>query len=116
MGIPSSEQLLDLCHYRHAVEFIAQKGLAKKQNTQSGSDSDREDTVEFELPTVTMSVMQLCRKLRKMDHRFAFNFINEVDTLDADCVDKAEDADISPAKAQRMFVGDAVAEIYGHAI
>ena len=62
-----------------------------------------------------MSVMQLCRKLKKVNHRFAFEFINESDNMDENCVDKAEDADISPAKMQRLFVEDMIADIYEHA-
>ena len=115
IGIPSSEQLLNLCNYKDAVEYIALKGLAKKQNPHSGSDSDREENVEFELPTVTMSVMQLCRKLKKVNHRFNFDFVNESENIDENCLDKAEDADISPAKVQRVFVEDMISNIYEHA-
>jgi len=42
--------------------------------------------------------MQLCRKLRKMNHKFAFKFINETEVYDEECVDKAEDAEITPVK------------------
>ena len=51
--------------------------MAKKANPHSGSDSDREESVEFELPIVTLSVMQLCRKLKKVNPRFNFEFDNE---------------------------------------
>ena len=62
-----------------------------------------------------MSVLQLCRKLKKVNHRFEFEFINESDISDSNCVDKAEDADISPAKVQRLFVEDMITDIYEHA-
>ena len=115
IGIPGGEQILNLCSYSDAVEYIAQKGLAKKTNPHSGSDSDREESVEFELPIVTLSVMQLCRKLKKMNHRFHFEFINESDHMGENVVDIAEDAKISPAKVQRNFVEDMVTDIYENA-
>ena len=59
--------------------------------------------------------MQLCRKLKKMNHRFHFEFINESDHMGENVVDMAEDAKISPAKVQRVFVEDMVTDIYEHA-
>lgn len=87
-----------LCNYRDAVDYIISKGLAKKQNPYSGSDSDREENPEVELQPVTLSVIKLCRNLKKMNHKFSFNFINETEIYDEECVDKAEDAELTPVK------------------
>ena len=115
IGIPNREKLLNLCNYQDAVEYIITKGLAKKPNPlHSGSDSDREESSEYELPVVTMSAMQLCRKLKSVNHRFSFEFINEVDVNDEECIDKAECAEISPVKVQRMFVEDMIHDICEH--
>ena len=59
--------------------------------------------------------MQLCRKLKKVNPRFNFEFDNESENQGDNCVDKAENADISPAKVQRVFVEDMVTDIYENA-
>ena len=66
------------------------------------------------MPILTLSAMQLCRKLRKVDPTFEFEFVNEKFDDDAECLDRAEEADISPVKQQKLFVGDMISDIFEH--
>ena len=98
IGIPNRESLLSLCDYKDAVNLVVNRSLsaAKPGQATSGSDSEREE--DGSLPVLKLSVMQLCRKLRKVDPAFEFEFVNETFDEDAECVDRAEEADISPVK------------------
>lgn len=113
IGIPNSGSLLNLCDQKDACSLIMSKGLATKRHNgqSSGSDSDREEEI---MPVVTLSAMQLCRKLRKVDPVFEFEFVNETFDDDEDCVDRAEEADISPVKHQKWFVGEMISDIFEH--
>lgn len=45
----------------------------------SSASSDSEEEEEDPLKSVTISVDQLCRKLKKINHRFTWEFVNEND-------------------------------------
>ena len=51
------------------------------------------------MDTVTISIGQLCRKLKKINNKFEYEFINQNEDWSAD---HATD-DLSPAKKQRLF-------------
>ena len=64
------------------------------------SDNEQSDLEEgIVLPSITISVDQLCRKLRKMNRKFTYEFINECDDEDDCGIEHHELAEaLSPVK------------------
>ena len=90
--------LMDLCTYKDAAEYIIYKGIFKDATSRSGygssglsswssAGSSASDLSDFEgsgadqisLPLVTMSVSQLCKKLKMSNKKFKYEFVNECD-------------------------------------
>lgn len=109
-----------MCTYKDAAEYVIYKGIFNEPALRSGygssgmsswSSCGSEDFSDFEegsegivLPTVTISVDQLCRKIRKLNRNFKFEFLNEEEedeNVDMDILDLAET--ISPVKHQKFF-------------
>ena len=67
--------------------------------------------------SVTLSVGQLCQKLKKINYRFKYEFVNETETVNSDedeqCITNAEI--LSPAKVQRIFCEDIISDIFEYA-
>ena len=56
---------------------------------------------------MTISVGQLCKKLKKINHRFTYEFTNTNDDWNAEhCTD-----DLSTAKEQRVFCEERISDI-----
>lgn len=62
-------------------EFSGYKSSGMSSWSSAGSSSDSEHTSADEseafLPTITLSVYQLCKKLQLLNKNFTFDFINE---------------------------------------
>ena len=80
---------------------------ANESHQSSASDSDHSDSesdfvkTDILMPkSVTLSVGQLCQKLKKINYRFKYEFVNETETVNSDedeqCITNAEI--LSPAK------------------
>ena len=90
--------------------------MVPKDDTESGSESagyisssneatsSDEEEAQNRLESTTISVDQLCRKLKKLNHKFEYDVINEDDEWSAEHVTDL----LSSAKRQRHFI-DAIA-------
>jgi hypothetical protein len=68
LGIQNQSQLLTLTSYIDACHYLIERGI--------------ENNEEFELPTVTLSIKQLCKLLKKIHFKFEYEFSNECDTTE----------------------------------
>ena len=88
----------------------AERRRAESSGGSSCSESDREseETQEGgELDSITISVMQLCQKLKKINHRFGYEFVNDNDDWSEEHLTDS----LSPAKKQRIFCENMISEI-----
>ena len=83
---------MELCSAENAAQYLT--SLVTNLPTKESS----EDEVELK-DAVTISVGQLCKKLRKVNGGFTYKFINENDDWNEEHITD----DLSPAKVQRHF-------------
>lgn len=88
MRIHNGQDLLEICTASSAAEFLTDLIAPTEDGTDgnnrrirslnySSGSSDEDDEIDDPLNSITISIDQLCRKLRKINHRFNFSYINE---------------------------------------
>ena len=120
LGIHNGQDLLELTTSNDAARFIAdQVTPASEAEKRPILWSDNSDDEEGDITTsggeeegarlnsITISVAQLVKKLRKINHRFSYEITNDKEDWSPDHVTD----DISSAKAQRLFCEKMLSDI-----
>lgn len=114
-GLCSGQDLLYLTTAQDAATYLTERvtGREPRQaDSSSDSDSDTADESDTErdlgLPIVTISVSQLCKKLKKMNHHFSYEIANSRDEyLEAHKTDE-----LSSKRRQTQFIEAVMSEIF----
>ena len=79
MKIHSGQDLLEICSASSAAKFLTDlvaptegEPRTTMSYNYSSASSDSEEEEEDPLKSITISVDQLCRKLKKINHRFTW--------------------------------------------
>lgn len=118
LGIHNGQDLLELCSAESAAKYLTnlvagtteadEQVVERVLSASSGSDSEEDPQIgEGDLRTITISVMQLCKKLKKINHRFGFEIVNDND----DWREEHQTDNLSPAKKQRKFCEHMISDI-----
>ena len=117
MGFHSGQDLLELTSAIQAADFLTdlvapksddqivkEKASSTTENDDGSSSSEENDE---KLQSITISVLQLCQKLKKINHRFSYELVNENEEWSEE---HATD-ELSTAKKQRIFCENTMSQI-----
>lgn len=95
-NIINQNHILTICSYKTAAEFLINQCIERDK--------------KIELKEIKISLLQLCKQIRKVNNQFTFSFSSKTSKEDQ----KKLDGLMSPTKAQREFCEDMMSEIFVH--